>query len=63
MEWLLENWIWIVVAAAFIGIHMFGHGGHGSHGRRDADARGAHPRGGDRPPGASGSDDQSRHIH
>jgi len=34
MTWLAENWFWLVVAAAFIGLHLFGHGGHGGHGGR-----------------------------
>ncbi len=29
MEWLAENWFWILVGIAFVGMHMFGHGGHG----------------------------------
>lgn len=50
MDWLAQNWIWILVALLFVSMH-FGHGGHGggcggSHGRhrprrdgnRDADA-------------------------
>lgn len=32
MEWLSENWAWILIGAAFIAMHMFGHGGHGGHG-------------------------------
>ncbi len=31
MEWVRENWIWILVFAVFIGMHLFGHGGHGGH--------------------------------
>lgn len=31
MNWLATNWIWIVIGVAFVGLHMFGHGGHGSH--------------------------------
>ncbi|MGB5926776.1 MAG: DUF2933 domain-containing protein [Cyclobacteriaceae bacterium] len=31
MKWLVENWLWIVFAIAFIAMHMFGHGGHGGH--------------------------------
>jgi len=31
MEWLAENWLWIVFAIAFVAMHMFGHGGHGKH--------------------------------
>ncbi len=32
MEWLSENWIWVLLIAAFIAMHMFGHGRHGGHG-------------------------------
>ena len=32
MDWLVQNWIWVLVFAVFIGMHMFGHGGHGGHG-------------------------------
>ncbi|MGK2926251.1 MAG: DUF2933 domain-containing protein [Lysobacterales bacterium] len=31
MEWLTQNWFWILIFVAFIGMHMFGHGGHGGH--------------------------------
>jgi hypothetical protein len=37
MAWLLDNWIWILFGAAFVGFHLFGHkmhGGHKSHRRR-----------------------------
>jgi len=33
MEWLLQNWIWVLLFAGFIAMHMFGHGGHGGHGK------------------------------
>ena len=32
MEWLAQNWIWLVVFVLFIGMHLFGHGGRGGHG-------------------------------
>lgn len=32
MEWLLENWFFILVAVLCIGMHFFGHGSHGGHG-------------------------------
>lgn len=32
MEWLGENWFWVVVLVAFVALHLFGHGGHGGHG-------------------------------
>lgn len=43
MEWLSENWLFLLVAIGFIAMHAFGHGGHGGHGshgghgRRDKD--------------------------
>lgn len=32
MEWVQQNWFWVVVFVAFIAMHVFGHGGHGGHG-------------------------------
>ena len=32
MEWIIENWPWILIAIAFLAIHLFGRGCHGSHG-------------------------------
>ncbi len=29
MEWLAENWFWVLIGIGFIVMHMFGHGGHG----------------------------------
>lgn len=29
MDWLTENWFWTLFLILFIGIHLFGHGGHG----------------------------------
>jgi hypothetical protein len=46
MDWLAENWVWLLVGAAFIAMHMFGHGGHGGHGRHDG--RGGSSEGGDK---------------
>jgi len=31
MEWLAENWLWVLIGIVFIVMHMFGHGGHGGH--------------------------------
>lgn len=51
MEWLTQNWFWILVFVAFIAMHLFGHGGHGGHGgghrhdnrpRRDDDPPSGH---------------------
>ena len=38
MDWLSENWVWVVVGVAFVAMHLFGHGGHsghGGHGKRE----------------------------
>ena len=32
MEWLSQNWVWVLFIGAFIAMHVFGHGGHGGHG-------------------------------
>lgn len=32
MDWLAQNWIWVVVLVLFFAVHLFGHGGHGGHG-------------------------------
>jgi hypothetical protein len=31
MNWLSQNRVWVLIAAAFLAAHLFGHGGHGSH--------------------------------
>ena len=38
MEWLSNNWFWVIIFILFIAMHLFGHG-HGSHGGHD---RGSH---------------------
>ncbi len=35
MEWLLDNWFWVLFASAFILMHLFGHGCHGGHKKKD----------------------------
>lgn len=32
MNWLTENWIWVLFGVGFIAMHLFGHGGHGGGG-------------------------------
>lgn len=32
MEWLSQNWFWVVIGVLFVAMHLFGHGGHGGHG-------------------------------
>lgn len=34
MQWISQNWVWVLFFAAFIAMHLFGHGGHGGHGSR-----------------------------
>jgi len=28
MQWLLDNWIIVLLVGGMIGMHLFGHGGH-----------------------------------
>lgn len=32
MDWLSQNWVWVLIGAAFVAMHLFGHGGHGRQG-------------------------------
>lgn len=32
MDWLTENWLWIVFGAGFLWMHLRMHGGHGGRG-------------------------------
>ena len=42
MDWLSENWVFLVVVVGMVAMHLFGHGGHGGHGgRRDDEGKGA----------------------
>ncbi len=39
MEWLSQNWFFVLILAVFVGMHLFGHGGcggHGGHGKDDS---------------------------
>lgn len=56
MDWLVQNWVWLLVFAAFIGMHLFGHGGHGGHGGgccggNDKESAGGEQPGKDKPQG------------
>lgn len=31
MEWISQNWVWVLFFVAFVAVHLFGHGGHGGH--------------------------------
>lgn len=55
MEWLLQNWVWVLFFAGMVAMHMFGHGGHGGHGgHSDGD------RSGDNDSVPAGKDDVQR---
>ncbi len=32
MQWLITNWLWLLIGVAFFALHLFGHRGHGGHG-------------------------------
>lgn len=32
MDWLTENWLWLVLGGGFVWMHLHMHGGHGAHG-------------------------------
>ena len=32
MQWLSENWLFVLIAVGMVAMHLFGHGGHGGHG-------------------------------
>ena len=40
MQWLSENWVFVLVVIAMVAMHLFGHGGHGGHGRRRGESEG-----------------------
>ena len=29
MEWINQNWFWLLIGIVFVGMHLFGHGGRG----------------------------------
>ncbi len=38
MDWLAENWFWVLLIVLFVVMHLFGHGGmHGGHGKHKDD--------------------------
>ena len=43
MDWLSENWVFLLVVVGMVAMHLFGHGGHGGHGggRRRDEGKGA----------------------
>lgn len=67
MNWLSENWIWVLFGLAFVVMHMSGHGchgGHGSHGNGHNNSDEAPPRGGAKDTRSSESSDKTgSHSH
>ena len=45
MEWLAQNWFFVLLLAAFVAMHLFGHGGHGGRGGHGAHGGGSPSRG------------------
>ena len=45
MEWISQNWVWVLFFVAFVSMHMFGHGGHGGHRADDDGAPAPRPAG------------------
>jgi hypothetical protein len=69
MDWLAQNWIWVIFGIAFVAMHLFGHGGHGGHlGHGSNPTSGHDPRNAQRP-GEAGTElvapsaDISTHRH
>jgi len=55
MDWLSENWVWVLFAIAMVAMHM-GHGGHGMHG-----GHGGGDRDDAKPPGRSDNEPAPKH--
>ena len=39
MEWISQNWVWVLFAVGMIAMHLFGHGGHGGHDGGQTDSK------------------------
>ena len=62
MEWLIDNWFWVLFGGLFIGMHLFGHGCHGGHGRHGGHGKGSGTK--DRSADQKGpADEHSNHKH
>ena len=35
MDWIGNNWIWVLLVVGMVAMHLFGHRGHGQMSRRD----------------------------
>ncbi len=38
MQWLLDNWIWVLFGVGMVALHLFGHGRRGARGNSAGDA-------------------------
>jgi hypothetical protein len=65
MEWLAENWFWVLIGIVFVAMHLFGHGGHGGHGGSGCGHEGHEEHDSAGKPGSdtAGSEKSSRHRH
>jgi YHS domain-containing protein len=54
MEWITENWTWLLLGGAMVGMHLFGHGHGSGHEKGHAHNEG-HSGGGTRAAGCCGS--------
>ncbi len=50
MQWLLANWIWVLLVGAMIAMHVFGHRGRGRRGSGGKNANGGSRRAGENSP-------------
>ena len=57
MQWLIANWFWVLIGDVFVGMHLLGHGCHGSRHRQGNAIEDAGPTG-----GASASVDTKRNA-
>lgn len=68
MDWIRENWFWLVVGAFFFWMHTMhgghgGHGGHGSHGGHAGHGGRPDPRGHDQSPTDAGPSGEKEGTH
>ena len=63
MEWLSQNWVWLLFAVAMFGMHAFGHGGHGGHGGHSGHGGGTAPQPGGKDSAQRTSEQGSGHHH
>lgn len=39
MQWIIDNWLLLLIGGGMVAMHLFGHGGHGGHGGKGADVQ------------------------